>query len=264
LYLTWDEAPGASGGYNVYRGTYAGGEDDTPVASLDSGATNWTDNSVVMGQAYYYVVTALGCDGSESDDSNEVEATACQTPQNLKAKAANNEIELKWSPSLGATSYTVSRTPAWSYTYNFSDSTQDNHFVDTMVQDSVTYTYQVQAVVSYTEQTDLSIPASATPAGLVTNLTAVEATNGILLNWNSPADAVSFNIYRGQAQGQEDPEYYDSCTDTTYTDTGAAQGISYWYYVSVRRRMEASFFLPVRLALQSQPRQRPSPMGRST
>ena len=133
-----------------------------------------------------------------------------------------------------------------------------------MVQDGVEYTYQVQAVVSYTEQTDLSIPASATPAGLVTNLTAVEATNGILLNWNSPADAVSFNIYRGQAQGQEDPEYYDSCTDTTYTDTGAAQGISYWYYVSVRRRMEASFFLPVRLALQSQPRQRPSPMGRST
>jgi fibronectin type 3 domain-containing protein len=104
LYLTWDEAPGASGGYNVYRGTYAGGEDDTPVASLDSGATNWTDNSVVMGQTYYYVVTALGCDGSESDDSNEGEATACQTPQNLKAKAANDEIELKWSPSLGATS----------------------------------------------------------------------------------------------------------------------------------------------------------------
>ena len=31
LLLTWNTAPGASGGYNVYRGTYAGGEDDTPV-----------------------------------------------------------------------------------------------------------------------------------------------------------------------------------------------------------------------------------------
>ena len=54
-----------------------------------------------------------------------------------------------------------------------------------MVQDGVTYTYQVQAVVSYEEQTDLSLPASATPAGLVTNLTAVEASTGIQLNCNA-------------------------------------------------------------------------------
>ena len=50
----------------------------------------------------------------------------------------------------------------------------------------MTYTYQVHAVVSETEQTDLCLPASATPAGLVTNLTAVEASTGILLNWNTP------------------------------------------------------------------------------
>jgi hypothetical protein len=54
-----------------------------------------------------------------------------------------------------------------------------------MVQDGVTYTYQVQAVVTYEEQTDLSLPASATPAGLVTNLTAVEASTGIQLNCNA-------------------------------------------------------------------------------
>jgi len=54
-----------------------------------------------------------------------------------------------------------------------------------MVQDGVTYTYQVQAVVSYEKQTDPRLPASATPAGLVTNLTAVEASTDIQLNWNS-------------------------------------------------------------------------------
>ena len=58
-----------------------------------------------------------------------------------------------------------------------------------MVQDGVEYTYQVQAcasrIVRYTEQTDLSLPASATPAGLVTNLTAVEASTGIQLNCNA-------------------------------------------------------------------------------
>ena len=96
----------------------------------------------------------------------------------------------------------------------------------------MTQTCQVQPIISYEDQTDEGLPALATPAGLVTNLTAVEAATGIQLNWNTPADAVSFNIYRGQAQGQENPDYYDTCTDTTYIDTGAAQGITYWYYVT--------------------------------
>ena len=86
--------------------------------------------------------------------------------------------------------------------------------------------------MSYTEQTDLSLPASATPSGQVTYLPAVQATNGILLNWAAPAGAVSFNIYRGPSQGQEDQEIYDSCTAASCTDTGAAQGIAYWYYVT--------------------------------
>ena len=96
----------------------------------------------------------------------------------------------------------------------------------------MTYTYQVQAVVSYEEQTSLSSPASAAPCGQVTNLTAVEAANGIQLTWNAPDDAVYFNIYRGRDAGQEEADPIASCADTTYIDTGAAQGITYWYYVT--------------------------------
>ena len=87
-------------------------------------------------------------------------------------------------------------------------------------------------MVSYEEQTSLSSPASATPCGQVMNLTAVEASTGIQLTWNAPEDAVYFNIYRGRDPGQEEADPIASCADTTYIDTTAAQGVTYWYRVT--------------------------------
>ena len=222
LAQTWSQALGVTG-YNIYRGTYAGGEADIAIGTTGAGMTTWTDTSVTAGQTYYYVVTSVGCDGSESDDSNEASATACRTPQNLTATQASDEVDLDWSPSLGAASYNITRTPAW---YNGPVSTQDTSYADKQVQDSVTYTYQVQAVVSYTERTSLSNPASATLAGQVTYLTAVQAQTGIYLHWAAPTGAESFNIYRGLAPGQEGPDCIGSSADVNYTDTTATKAIS--------------------------------------
>jgi fibronectin type 3 domain-containing protein len=60
-------------GYNVYRGTQAGG----PYSVITSGpdaSTSYTDNAVQAGQTYYYVVTAVDGSGNESVNSNQVQA----------------------------------------------------------------------------------------------------------------------------------------------------------------------------------------------
>lgn len=55
--------------YDVYRGTTAGGESPTAIATGVTGST-FTDTSGTPGQTYYYEVTAVDL-GGESVDSNE-------------------------------------------------------------------------------------------------------------------------------------------------------------------------------------------------
>jgi fibronectin type 3 domain-containing protein len=75
--LTW-AAPTSTGGspitgYNVYRGTSAGAENTTPIATNLS-STNYTDNTAVNGTRYYYTVTAANTAGT-SPASGEASAT---------------------------------------------------------------------------------------------------------------------------------------------------------------------------------------------
>jgi Abnormal spindle-like microcephaly-assoc'd, ASPM-SPD-2-Hydin len=72
--LSWD----ASGsqrvtGYNVYRGMVSGGPYTQVNSSLISG-TAYTDTTVLSGQSYYYVATAVDSQGLESAYSNETQA----------------------------------------------------------------------------------------------------------------------------------------------------------------------------------------------
>lgn len=60
-------------GYNVYRGTASGGPYGKINASLDPN-TNYTDGTVVNGQTYYYVATAVDSNNQESTYSNQTQA----------------------------------------------------------------------------------------------------------------------------------------------------------------------------------------------
>jgi len=70
--LTWDASSGAVG-YNIYRGTVSGGPYTMINTSLDS-TTAYTDSTVVSGQTYYYVATAVNSESEESGYSNQATA----------------------------------------------------------------------------------------------------------------------------------------------------------------------------------------------
>jgi len=74
--LSWTAASGTITGYNVYRGTTAGGEATTPINSspLAATATSYSDTTAVAGNTYYYVVKAINTP-AVSAASNEVHAT---------------------------------------------------------------------------------------------------------------------------------------------------------------------------------------------
>lgn len=70
--LNWNASSGAVG-YNLYRGTVSGGPYTMINTSLD-GTTAYTDNTVVSGQTYYYVATAVDGSSQESGYSNQAQA----------------------------------------------------------------------------------------------------------------------------------------------------------------------------------------------
>jgi hypothetical protein len=71
--LQWDPSTNAVG-YYVLRGVTSGGP-YAPLFSSPISATIYSDMSVAAGSTYYYVVTAVGTDSSQSAYSSEVSAT---------------------------------------------------------------------------------------------------------------------------------------------------------------------------------------------
>ena len=73
VHLTWNDHDSSVEGYRVYRSQSAGGDfqsiTSSPVTSL-----GYDDDTVVSGQTYYYVVTAVDPAGVESPYSNQATA----------------------------------------------------------------------------------------------------------------------------------------------------------------------------------------------
>jgi hypothetical protein len=77
--LSWtaSQSPGVVG-YNIYRGTVAGGPYSKVNSTLNADTT-YTDSTVTAGQTYFYVAKAVDGNDMESGPSNEVQA-AIPTP----------------------------------------------------------------------------------------------------------------------------------------------------------------------------------------
>ena len=71
--LSWTASTSFVVGYNVYRSSISGGP-YTKLNSSPDANTTLTDSSVLSGQTYYYVVTAVDSNNVESIDSNQATA----------------------------------------------------------------------------------------------------------------------------------------------------------------------------------------------
>jgi hypothetical protein len=149
--LDWDPSGGAAS-YNVKRSTARGG----PYAIIASGvtATSFTDNAVVNGTPYYYVVSAVNSLG-ESANSSEVAATPGQafppdSPTALQAiPTAKKRINLNWTQSVSPAivQNRIYRGPTAAGPFAILKSlSATTSYADTKLTSRVTYYYVVTAV----------------------------------------------------------------------------------------------------------------------
>jgi fibronectin type 3 domain-containing protein len=173
--LSWS-APASNGGaavtgYDVYRGTSAGGESATPIATNITG-TSFIDTGLTNGTTYYYTVTAGNAVGM-SPQSNEASATPQPTvpsaPLSVVAGAGNASVTVSWSvpASNGGsaiTGYDVYRgtSPGGESATPIASNVTGTTFTDAGLTNGTTYYYKVAAVnaVGVSPQSN---EASATP-----------------------------------------------------------------------------------------------------
>lgn len=79
-------------------------------------------------------------------------------------------------------------------------------------------------------------PAPATPTGLA----ATAGNNQVVLNWNPPTGATGFNLYRSLTSGGSYAMIATNVNAISYTDSGLANGTTYYYEVAATNSGGAS------------------------
>jgi glucose/arabinose dehydrogenase/regulation of enolase protein 1 (concanavalin A-like superfamily) len=170
--LTWGASSTATS-YTVKRSTTSGSGYTSVQANLTS--TSFTNTGLMNGTTYYYVVTASNA-GGESGISNQASATPVgpppppppsrpDAPTALMATAGNGQVSLTWSPSSGATSYSVKRSTTSGSGYALvQGNLTGTSYTNGGLMNGTTYYYVVSASNAGGES-DNSSQASATPVG---------------------------------------------------------------------------------------------------
>jgi len=164
--LTWTSSSGATS-YNVYRGTAAGGESATAIATGLTGTT-YTNTGLTNGTAYYYTVKAVNTSGT-SAASNEAHATpvlsAPGAPSGLTATGSNAQVALSWTAGTGASTYNLYRgtTAGGESATAIVTGLTGTTYTNTGLTNGTAYYYTVKAV-NTAGTSAASNEASATPA----------------------------------------------------------------------------------------------------
>ena len=238
--LSWTAVTGAVG-YNIYRWSASSPQSYAPTYTSVT-SNPYVDTGLSNGTTYYYLVSAVGSNGSESGQTGPVNAATIAAPTGLTARAGNTQITLSWSSSTAALRTNIYRGTTSGGEAATPIATITDHsltYTDSGLTNGQIYYYQVTGADGgggggYGESTP-SAEASATPMPPLpvapTGLDALAGNHQVILSWNSATYATSYNVKRSASYGQGYATIA-SPTGTTYTDTSAANGVTYYYIVT--------------------------------
>jgi len=227
--LSWSASAGATS-YTVKRSATSGSGYTTVATGVT--ATSYTNTGLSDGTTCYYIVTAVNASG-ESASSSEVNATTTPAaPTGLTATGGAQQAVLSWTASSAATSYNVKRatTSGGSYTTVATGVTATS-YTDTGLSSGVTYYYVVTAVNGGGESASSAEVGALTIPGAPTGVTATAGNGQVSLSWTASTGATGYTVLRATSPNGSYTTIATGVTGTSYTDTGLANGTTYYYAV---------------------------------
>jgi hypothetical protein len=172
-------------------------------------------------------------------------ATPPAAPTSVKASDGTytNKVRVSWNASSGATSYKVYRATSVAGTKSLLGSSTGTSFNDTTATPGVTYRYWVKACRS---SRCSSYSAGNNGWRKLSPPTGVSASDGTYINkvrvtWNAASGATSYKVYRAtSATGTK--SLLGSPTGTSFNDTTATPGVTYYYWVKACRSSRCSSY----------------------
>ena len=230
--LTWAAVDGAAK-YEVYR---SGTKDGEYKLYYTTTKLTYTNTSAYAGYWYHYKVKALDADGNEIVTSAIItQCSDCAAPVITAGNnASTGKVTLKWKAVYGAEKYAIYRATARDGEYVRQYTTTSTSYTNTTSKANVTYYYKVMALATRTASANSAFSSVAARtcdlAAPVVKASNNAETGKVVLTWNPVEGAAKYEVYRS---GTKDGTYklYCTLTGTTYTNTSANAGYTYYYKV---------------------------------
>ena len=236
--LTWNAVSGATS-YRVFRSESRG----TGYSLLGTtSSTSYTNTGAAVGKTYYYrvkAVNSVGTSGYSNIVSGKAKTAAPAAPSVTAGNSSTGKPQLTWKAVSGAVKYEVYRSTRQNSGYSLLGTTTSTSYVNTGASTGTTYYYRVKAVnrdgmaSGYSNIVSGKAKAAAPAAPSVT--AGNSSTGKPRLTWKAVSGAVSYRIYRSESRGTG-YSLLGTTSSTSYVNTGAAAGKTYYYRVKAVNR----------------------------
>ena len=243
--LTWNAVSGATS-YRVFRSESRG----TGYSLLGTTtSTSYVNTGAAVGKTYYYKVRALNVDGAagaySSTVSGAAKAVAPAAPTVTMTYSDGGKPKLTWSAVSGAASYRVYRSESRGTGYSLLGTTTSTSYVNTGAAVGKTYYYRVKAVNSAGTSAYSNIVSGTArtpaPAAPVLKGGTSSASGKPQLTWAAVNGAAKYDVYRSNSADGTFSKV-GSTDKTTYVNTGAVKGVTYFYKIRAVGASGASGF----------------------
>lgn len=238
--IKWSAVDGAKY-YRIYRSTAKSGS-YTYLKSTSS--TTFTDTTAKAGQNYYYKVKSLTEDCQRLSPFSNIVNRACDLPMpvvTMKVNTATGKPKPTWEAVSGAAKYRIYRSEKKSSGYSLLKNTTATSYIDTTAVVGENYYYKVKAIHSNSAADSAFSEVINRVCDLPKPDVTITRLNGDpRLKWDAIPDAEKYYIYRSTSEDGEYSHIKTTVTATSYTDTTAKAGTTYYYKVKALHQVSAA------------------------
>jgi fibronectin type 3 domain-containing protein len=251
--VKWAASTGATS-YTVYRATSLNSWAAKTVLGTTSG-TSFDDRAAVPKTTYYYYVKASNTSGTSNFSSYDAGYRSDGTPPaptNVSVSDGTylDKVEVTWTASSGADSYTVYRATKLRRRARKTvlGTTSATFFNDTTAVPKTTYYYYVKASNTYGTSNFSAYDAGYRSDGsppIPTNVLASDGTytDRVEVSWAASSGATSYTVYRATSTANWARKTVLGTTSaTSFNDTTAATGRTYYYWIKASNTYGTSNF----------------------